>query len=82
MKFSVDVQTESFMSYKSFGAKAILWDIQVINVKSNLFNNSSAYERHTELSKNDTENLINISGYNDQRNLSCKAEICWWTSED
>ena len=66
MKFSVDVQTESCIfpcsssvSYESFGAKAILWDIQVINVKSNLFNNFSTSEVNSEQSINDKENIVN-----------------------
>jgi fibronectin type 3 domain-containing protein len=60
MKFSVDVQTESCISpcsssvkHVSFGAKAVSWDIQVINVKSNLFNN-------------DNEDMVNVRKDNDQ----------------
>jgi hypothetical protein len=76
MKFSVDVQTESCIfpcsssvNHESFGAKAVLWDIQVINVKSNLFNNSSTYEVNTKLSINDdNEELVNVSKHNDQMN--------------
>ena len=75
MKFSVDVQTESCIfpcnssvNHESFRTKAILWDIQVINVKSNLFNNSSTYEVDTEQSINDNEDKVNVSKHNDQVN--------------
>ena len=89
MKFSVDVQTESCIfpcsssvSYEKFGAKAILWDIQVINVKSNLFNNISTSEVNSELSMNDNENLVNISGFNDQINGTKGTLVAKRTSDD
>ena len=81
MKFSVDVQTESCI-FPSFGAKAILWDIQVINVKSNLFNNFSTSEVNSEQSMNDNENLVNISGYKDQINGTKETLVAKLTSDD
>ena len=36
--------------------------------KSNLFNNFFTSEVNSEIYMNDTENMVNISGYNDQMN--------------
>jgi hypothetical protein len=89
MKFSVDVETESCifpcsssLNHESFGAKAIVWDIQVINVKSNLFNNFSTNEKHTELSINDNEDMVNVSGCNHHLNRTEEILVAKLKSAD
>ena len=65
IKLSVDVQTESYIvpcsslvSHQSFQAQTVLWDIHVINVKSNLFHNISTNEVNPEQSIQSTKRII------------------------